>query len=224
MDQNIKIAVLGGGGRTGKYVVKHLLSKGYQLKILLRNIPEISELTKDEFTSNLTHPLAEIVKGDAVLYEDIRRLLSGCDAVISTIGQRPGEPMVAGAATKNVLQVMEEFSIQRYIVVAGVNVDTPFDKKSEQTKAATNWMKENFPATHEDRAKAYHILAKSQLDWTLVRLPMIEYSSENFLTDSSTEDCLGQQISTADIAFFLEEQLTDKRFIRKSPFLYNLQR
>ena len=222
MDQNIKIAVLGGGGRTGKYVVKHLLSKGYQLKILLRNIPEISEGPEDEFASNLTHPLAEIVKGDAVLYEDIRRLLSGCAAIISTIGQRPGEPMVASATTKNVLRVMQEFGIRRYVLVAGVNVDTPFDKKSEKTKAATKWMRENFPAIHEDRAKAYDLLAKSKPDWTLVRLPMIEYTSENFPTDSNTEDCFGQKISAADIAVFLEEQLTDEQYIRKIPFLYNL--
>ena len=37
MEQKIKIAVLGGGGRTGKYLVTQLLSQGYHLKLLLRN-------------------------------------------------------------------------------------------------------------------------------------------------------------------------------------------
>jgi len=121
-----------------------------------------------------------------------------------------------------VLRAMTEFGIHRYIGVAGLNVDTPFDKKSEKTKAATKWMKENFPAFHEDRAKAYRILSKNKRDWTLVRLPMIEYTSKNFPTGSNTEDCPGQKISAADIAVFLEEQLTDERYIRKAPFLYNL--
>jgi len=223
MDQNIKIAVLGGGGRTGKYLVSYLLSKGYHLKILLRNIPETDTVLTDEFSLTLNNPRVEIVKGDAVVYKDIQKLLSGCQAVISTIGQRPDEPMVASTATEHVLRVMQEFDIQRYILVAGVNVDTPFDNKSEKTRAATNWMKQNFPAIHDDRAKAYDLLVKNQLDWTLVRLPMIEYTGENFPTDSNTKDCLGQQISTADIAFFLEEQLTDKKYIRKAPFLYNLK-
>ena len=222
MDQNIKIAILGGGGRTGKYLVNYLLSKGYQLKILLRNIQKIEEVSIDEVSLILKNPGVEIVKGDVVVYEDIRKLLSGCQAVISTIGQRPGEPMVASTGTEHVLRAMTEFDIYRYIGVAGLNVDTPFDKKSEKTKAATKWMKENFPAIHEDRAKAYRILSKNKLDWTLVRLPMIAYTGKNFPTGSNTEDCSGQVISAADIAVFLEEQLTDKRYIRKAPFLYNL--
>ena len=32
-----KIAVLGGGGRTGKYLVNQLINSGFQLKVLLRH-------------------------------------------------------------------------------------------------------------------------------------------------------------------------------------------
>lgn len=221
MDQNIKIAVLGGGGRTGKYLVKHLLAKGYQLKILLRKLPDTSQSTTDEFSLHLKNPLLEIVQGDAMNYGDIRKLLAGSTALISTVGQRPGEPMVASLATQNIIQAMDELDISRYISVAGVNVDTPFDKKSDRTMAATNWMMENFPAIHQDRAIAYDLLAKSKLDWTLVRLPMIEYTRERYPVGSNAEDCRGEKISAADIAAFLEEQLRDKRYIRKAPFLYN---
>ena len=37
MKQNQKIAVIGGGGRTGSYLVNQLLNQGYQLKLLLRS-------------------------------------------------------------------------------------------------------------------------------------------------------------------------------------------
>ncbi|MCF2447583.1 NAD(P)H-binding protein [Dyadobacter sp. CY345] len=222
MNSYKKIAVLGGGGRTGKYLVNHLLSRGYHLKILLRKIPENFETSNEEFGENLTNPLVEIVTGDAIVLENIRQLLSGCQAVISTIGQRPGEPMVASTATEHVLRAMQEFGIQRYILLAGVNVNTPFDKKSEKTMAATEWMKQSFPEIHADREKAYHLLSQSELDWTLVRLPLIEYTVTSFAVDSSIEDCAGTKISTADIAAFLEQQLHDKRYIRKAPFLYNV--
>ena len=43
MEQKIKIAVLGGGGRTGKYLVTQLLNQGYNIKFLLRS-PKISKL------------------------------------------------------------------------------------------------------------------------------------------------------------------------------------
>ncbi|GLU56169.1 NAD(P)-dependent oxidoreductase [Dyadobacter frigoris] len=221
MNQNIKIAVLGGGGKTGKYLVNHLIEKGYGLKILLRNLP-VPDEPSDQFSLNLTNSFVEIVKGDAVNFEDIHALLSGCQVVISTIGQRPGEPMVASIATGNILKAMREYGIRRYILVAGINIDTPFDKKSDQTKAATEWMKSTFPTIHKDRAKSYDMLIKSDVDWTLVRLPMIEYTDQSFPVGVNSEDCLGSKISTKNIAVFLEEQLSDKTYVRKAPFLYNI--
>src|SRR5687768_1939419 len=123
MNQKSTIAVLGGGGRTGKFVVSELLQQGFAIKVLLRK-PEL-------FT--FQHPSIEVVKGDAIDLNSIRTLIGGCHAVISTIGQRKDEPLVAAKATQNILQVMEENNVERYILVAGVNVDTQFDKKGAQT-------------------------------------------------------------------------------------------
>ena len=36
MNQETTIAVLGGGGRTGKFLVSKLIDQGYRLKVLLR--------------------------------------------------------------------------------------------------------------------------------------------------------------------------------------------
>src|SRR5437870_1352239 len=73
-----KIAVIGGGGRTGQYLVNQLIEKGYSLKLLLRH-PE-------DFT--IGNPLIEIVKGDVLDEAVVRKLVDGCDAVLSTVGQR----------------------------------------------------------------------------------------------------------------------------------------
>ncbi|HPH46674.1 MAG TPA: NAD(P)H-binding protein, partial [Chryseolinea sp.] len=180
MKQKIKVAVLGGGGRTGKYLVTQLLNQGYSLKILLRN-PE---------NFQLHNPLIEIIKGDALDLEVIRSLAKDCTAIISTMGQRKDEPLVASQATLNVLNVMAEFKIHRYILVAGINVDTPFDKKGKETIAATEWMKANFPMIQDDRQKTYTILSKSNVDWTLVRVPYIEFTDAKNDVLISLEDCL----------------------------------
>ena len=212
MKQKIKIAVLGGGGRTGKYLITQLLSKGYNLKLLLRN-PENFQLES---------PFIEIIKGDAIDAEAIRSLVQGCKAVISTIGQRKDEPLVASQATINILKAMTAYGISRYILVAGLNVDTPFDKKSAKTIAATEWMKMNFPVIHEDRQKTYSILTSSDVNWTLVRVPFIEFTDTEGETIVSVEDCGGSKISANDIATFVIEQLSDETYIKKSPFIANV--
>lgn len=206
-----KVAVLGGGGRTGKYLVNQLLKEGFSIKLLLRH-PE-------DFT--IQNQNIEIIKGDAISSKSIQLLLEGCDTVVSTIGQRQGEPLVASSATTNILKTMNNFGIKRYILLAGLNIDTPFDKKSVKTTLATEWMKTNFPIIQEDRQKTYDLLVNSNVDWTLVRVPFIEFTAVNSEIIVDLEDCPGDKINAGDIANFIVEQIHDTKFVRKSPFITN---
>lgn len=204
-----KVAVLGGGGRTGNYLVNQLLKEGFSVKLLLRH-PE-------NFT--IQNPGIEIIKGDALDLETIQLLFKDCQAVISTIGQRQGEPLVASEATKNILEVMNDFRIDRYLLLAGLNIDTPFDKKSAKTTAATEWMKTNFPIIQEDRQKAYDFLVKSNINWTQVRVPFIEFSDVSSDIAVNVEDCLGDKITAFDISKFMIQEMTASKFSRESPFI-----
>ncbi|MBS7256154.1 NAD(P)-dependent oxidoreductase [Flavobacterium branchiicola] len=204
-----KVAVLGGGGRTGNFLVNQLLKKGFSIKLLLRN-PENFTIQSSKI---------EIIKGDAIDKEAIVLLLKDCQAVISTIGQRPGEPMVASQATKNVLQVMSEFKIKRYLVLAGLNIDTPFDKKGPKTVLATDWMKTSFPEIQKDRQLTYDLLVSSTVNWTMVRVPFIEFTDEASEVKINLLDCDGDRISALGIADFLIEEMIEERFINQSPFI-----
>ena len=211
MEKKTKIAVLGGGGRSGKFLVSELLEKRHPIKLLLRN--------PANFT--IKHKMLEIIQGDALDSYAIDYLLGGCYAVISTIGQRKDEPLVSARATENIVHAMETHNIGRYIALAGLNIDTPFDKKGAQTLAATVWMKSTFPLIQEDRQKAYDILVTSDIDWSLVRVPMIEFTKRKGNVKVSTEDCPGTTITAGDIADFIVSQLQNPRYIRQSPFISN---
>jgi putative NADH-flavin reductase len=207
-----KIAVLGGGGRTGKYLVNQLINKGFQLKVLLRH-PKQFHLQSQQI---------EIVKGDATHPESIRQLVEGCEAIISVVGQRPDEPLVASCATQNMLDAMNEFGVKRLISLAGLNVDTASDKKGQETLMATEWMKSNFPEIHNDRQKAYSILSASELNWTFVRVPFIEFSESSGELAVNLEDCPSDKINAGSLAIFLTDQLSDDTYIRKAPFVASI--
>ena len=206
------IAVIGGTGKSGRYLVQNLLDKQYSIKLLLRN-PE-------NFT--LKNSLIQIVKGDARDYDSIHNLVKDCEVVISTIGQPKGEESIFSDATKNILQAMNFHGIKRYIVTTGLNVDTAFDNKNEKVKMATEWMCQNYPKTTKDKQDEYEILTKSNIDWTLIRLPLINQTSESFPTEANLGDCKGENISATDLAEFLVSQIGDGAFIQQSPFLYNI--
>lgn len=208
-----KIAIIGGTGKSGQYLVQNLLEKGYSLKLLLRH-PE---------NFILQNPFIEVVKGDARDETAIHTLIEGSDLVMSTLGQPKGEKSIFSDAAKNIISAMNHYGIRRYIVTTGLSVNTPFDHKNEKIKMATDWMYKNYPETTTDKQKEYELLQDSNLDWTLVRLPLIHLTEENFPIATNLQDCKGEGISAADLAEFLVSQIKDSEYIRKSPFLYNLK-
>lgn len=211
--KKIKIAVIGGTGKSGKYLVKNLINQGYQIKLLLRN-PDNFQIKTNQ---------VEIIEGTVINYDDIYNLVEGCHAVISTLGLGipASEPTIFSQSTANVIKAMNQLKIQRYIVTTGLNVDTPFDHKSEKTAFGTEWMKKNFPVSTADKQSEYEILVNSDVDWTLVRLPMIEQTDKINEISINLEDCPGDKISATNLANFLIEQVSNDTFFKKSPFIAN---
>jgi putative NADH-flavin reductase len=214
MNHKIKIAVIGGTGKSGKYLVKQLINQGFQLKVFVRN--------PDNF--QVTNPLVEVVEGDITDYNSVHTLIKGCQAVISTLGLGvpASEPTIFSQATTHIIQAMQAHNVQRYIVTTGLNVDTPFDMKSSKTAFATDWMKKNYPISTANKQLEFDILNNSDIDWTLVRLPLIEQTEETYQISVSLEDCPGDKISATDLANFLIEQLSNDLFVKKSPFIANV--
>jgi putative NADH-flavin reductase len=207
-----KIAVIGGTGKAGSFLVKKLLEKGFQIKLLIRNPENILN----------QNPLLEIVKGDARNYDSVNELIKTCDVVISTICQPKGQKSIFSDSTRNVIQSMNSNGLKRYIVITGLNVNTPLDIKSEKVRIATEWMYQNYPETTLDKQKEYELLTESNLNWTLVRLPLIIQTDESFVTETNLYDCIGEKINANDLSEFLISQIDDETYFKKSPFLYNL--
>jgi hypothetical protein len=94
---------------------------------------------------------------------------------------------------------MNECGIKRYILITGLNVDTTTDKQRE-----------------------LELLMESAIDWTLVRLPLIELTDKKSAWEASLEDCPGEKISARDLADFLIAQLSEEAYIKKAPFIANV--
>jgi putative NADH-flavin reductase len=213
MEKDIRIAVIGGTGKSGKYLVKQLLKEGLHLRLLVRNPERLM----------VSDPLIEVIIGDVKDYAQVTNLIRGCQAVISTLGMGvpPDEPTVFSQSTKNIIRAMDEHWVQRYIVITGLNVDTPFDNKGPNAKFATEWMYRNYPLSTTDKQEEYRLLRESDINWTLVRLPMIELTERSGNIDVNNEDCKGDKISATDLASFLSGQLFDESYVRMAPFISN---
>jgi putative NADH-flavin reductase len=207
------IAVIGGTGKSGAYLVKALLHKGYHIKMLVRNPERVA----------FSNPLAQIIKGEVADYKSVLETVTGCHAVLSTLGLGipPSEPTIFSVATANILNAMKEAGVRRYIVTSGLNVDAPGDAKGPAAQAATEWMYTHYPTSTHNRQEEYNLLVASSADWTMVRLPMIELTNDRPDITTSLTDCPGSAISVTSLAGFLISQVEDKGFIKKAPFIAN---
>ncbi len=210
MNQNIKVAVIGGTGKAGRYLLQQLVSEGFKVRALTKNPGKVEETE-----------LVEKVTGDVTVYESVYNLVDGCDAVISTLGQTKGENPVFSMAAKNIVRAMEALKIKRYIVLTGLTLDVQSDNKGFRTRMKSLVMKLLFRSIILDKQQEYKILQDSTLDWTIVRVPFIELTDNHKDTGTSLDDCKGSGISSTDLAKFLISQIEDKRFLRKAPFIWN---
>lgn len=207
--QPTPIAVLGGAGRTGHFLLTHLLAAGYHIRALVRH-PE-------QF--HFTHASLEVIQGDALDANAIAQLLTGCSAVLSTIGQRQGEPMVASQLMKLLPAAMHVAGINRYIALAGVNVTALGDQKGLAAQQATAWMQTNFPEIHADRQISFDLLQASALSWTMVRVPFIYFEEGDGQLLVQLHDCPAQQVMAGDIARFMVKTLQENSYLRQAPFV-----
>jgi putative NADH-flavin reductase len=206
------IAVIGGTGKSGKYLTRELIERGFHLKMLLRD-PEKFDLQSSS---------VECIKGDARDYRSIFSVTENCYAVISTLGQPQGEAPIFSTASSHIIQAMKERKIKRYILVTGLSIDVPLDSKGVKAAQASAYMRQYFPAIIADKQKEYEVLTTSKIDWTLVRVPLIEQTDRQGTIKVGLHDCPGEKISATDLAKFLVEQLDDLQYIQQSPFIASI--
>lgn len=206
-----KIAVLGGTGKAGKYLVKELISQGYLVRALARDPRKMEE----------AGPALSVVLGDARDYNSILSLLAECDAVISTLGPSANEPDTCSIAAGHIIRAMQDLKISRFIEIAGLGIDTPGDKKGLLTRSLVTMMKWFASAVIADRQKDYELLKNSPVLWTIVRCPMIKLTGATGNVKTSLTDRPGMHISATDLARFLIDQLNNGEFICKAPFVAN---
>ncbi|MBL8951079.1 MAG: NAD(P)H-binding protein [Myxococcaceae bacterium] len=200
----MKLAVLGASGKTGRHIVEQALAKGHQVRALVRDAAKLG----------LTHPELELLTGDATDAAAVRRLVEGCDAVVSALGPTDRTD-VCSAATANVIAARPK----RYVAVSGAGLDVPGDRKGFVARAVSFMVKTVSPAVFADKVKEHALLAASDVRWTLVRPPRLTDQPAAGNRRTSLDESPGAHIARADLAAFVLQVVADDATIGKAPFV-----
>lgn len=154
------VAVLAANGRSGQAFVAAALAAGMQVRAGVHG------------TSTLpVHNNCVNIPCDATNSEDVERLITGSDAVVSLIGHTPrSRGNVQTDAIKTVVNAMTKLGIQRIISLTGTGVRALGDTPSMIDKLATLFIATIDPQRVRDGIEHAKVLQASQLDWTIVRV------------------------------------------------------
>lgn len=208
-----KIALIGGTGKSGSYILSELLERGYHVKLLLRNPSK----------APTPHPNLEIVSGDVENPFCLAELVVDTDATISALGIGiPQSPRnIFANCTEKIIELKKYEIGYRYLVLTGLNVNSKGDQKGKLTQMATDFMYQNFLESTRNKQLEYELLSSSKLGWTMIRSSLIEQSDTNSEYEVSGSDCKGQKISTSNLARFIVDQIDSEEFLQKAPFIWD---
>lgn len=208
----MKVAIFGGSGKTGRHLIQQALDAGHQVAALVRTPAKL----------NLQHPNLRVIQGSILEAASVSSTIQGTDAVISVLGPSSNKPEFAiSRGMDNILAAMKSHGVRRIIISAGAGVREADDRPQLVDRffgLLLGMISKNVVA---DMQQAVHKVKASDLDWTVVRVPMLtDAPSQGSLKVGMVGD-ISPRIARADMAAFMLEQISDNRFIRKTPAISN---
>jgi putative NADH-flavin reductase len=214
-----KIALFGGTGSMGKYALELALSKGYEVRALVRN-PEKVTTKNDRLT---------LIKGDVLIAEDVKKAVQGTDLVVSLFGHPFGKKNAVEApdnlqteGTRNIVAAMKKYEVERIISLSGGGV--PFPEKDQPKlfpdKLIGFIMNTFFAKLIQDGINHVQVLEESGLKWMVVRgTRFVDEDKNGVYRVGWVGVNAGSKIGRKDLAHFVVSQLEDEQYNYQMPLI-----
>lgn len=201
----MKLLLFGATGSVGRHIMQQALQRGHLVTAVTRDAKKIKE----------EHPLLSVRAGDVLDYDFVRQVMEGPDAVLCTLGAgRKG--YVRAAGTANILQAMQEHTIDRFICQTSLGCGDSWGNLNFFWKRIMfGWfLKETF-TDHQNQEK--HIVG-SNCNWTIIRPAaftngrLTRLFKTGFPPDDTT---LKLKIARADLAYYMLQQVDSPENLHK---------
>lgn len=206
------VLVLGATGRSGLPLVNQLLQQGYTVRVFVRNLDKLGAF-RDK---------VEVFQGDLERPDTLATAIAGVDAVLSVIGHVKGtKPRMQTTAIREIIKQMQAAQVKRLIVLTGAGVFAPGDTPTLIDNLMTTVLKVIAKSRIEDGISYVEEVTSSDLDWTVVRVPVLSNSAARgtYGVGMVGDKKLSFQIARADLASYLVGIIGDSTTFRQLPFV-----
>jgi putative NADH-flavin reductase len=205
----MRIIIFGATGSIGRLLVEQALAKGHMVTAFLRDPSKLS----------ISHSNLKEIQGDVLSFATVEDAIRNQDVVFCALGDG-NKGKLRAEGTKNILLAMQKTGVNRFICQTSLGVG---DSRSNLNFF---WKHIMFglllKKAYQDHETQEKYIMQSTLDWVIVRPaaftngPHTGRYRHGFNADDKT---ITLKISRADVADFMLRQITDNRYIRKTPGL-----
>lgn len=206
----MRLAIFGATGTVGSELLAQARVDGHEVSALVR---DPSKLGSDERSLTVVH-------GDVMDPVAVRRTISGCDAVLSTLGATgKDDSQTRRIGTANVLRAMRDSGVARIVVMGGFHVCCPGEEGSVGQTLIVPFLRLSRVVVADTTGMGELVLA-SDLDWTLVRSPRVVRGEP---TEGPRIGALRlgpwSKVTRGDVARLMLRCIADALYVRQAPMV-----
>ena len=205
----MKLIVFGATGASGRQLVEQALAAGHDVTAFVRNRAALT----------IKHSKLKVVQGDALDANSVSQAIAGQDAVLFAIGiNRRSTMTVCADSTRNIIAAMKEHTVRRFICLSAYGAS-----ETKDTALYSKVLRSLIGKRVEDKDRQEELLRASDLDWVLVRPPILTNGARRgrYRAGFDIPIKLFSSVSRADVAEFMLKQLTDDTYLHQAPTITN---
>ena len=206
----MKVLIIGATGATGQILMREALEQGYEVTALARNPSAVAP--EDH--------RPRVLEGNALDASEVEAAVAGQDAVLSALGTRSSRPTTLfSESTHNLISAMDKHGVRRLVCITGIGVG--------DSKGHVGFLYDRvfLPLVlrnpYEDKERQEEILRRSDLEWVIVRPARVtdKRATGEYQVFLSGDSYKATTISREDVADFMLAQLTEDRYVHKTPVI-----
>lgn len=205
----MNITVFGANGKVGSKIVARLLADGHSVKAFIHGESRLE-----------TDPKLSLVTGDIHSSRDVETALAGADAAVSALGSWGTKSKdILTTGMQNIIPAMKAKGIKRIISLTGAGAYAPDDKPDLLAKLNHSLLGLTAPKILHDGEEHIKLLAKSKLDWTVLRSPIMKQDGKRGYQINNHVPSPWATINRDDVVEAMVDLLKADQYSKTSPFI-----
>lgn len=206
----MRVLIIGGTGGTGRELIKQALAQGHHLTALVRKPEKVK----------IAHQHLSIIKGNVLDFDKVLEAVAGQDAVLCALGHKRFfiRTTILSEGTKNIIHAMERQHVNRLICITSLGIN------DSRFKLGLYYTLFVIPVIiyfyFLDKVKQEKLIRSSKLNWTIVRPGQLTNGKKRGRYHDGANVgnyILTKTISRADVAHFILCELSDTKYLHKTP-------